>query len=359
MSACALLVIGVLALSFARGRVGLRAVGLCARPALWREFLAHEYPRADQKGDAHNRRRGERGEILQHGGYLDLLASRGQPVAVPALALYPQAPASPVRRSPGREDQGNEAAGPHQEPRKPLQAEQHAGVSERVRLNPVQVEELGHAVIVRAEQLGVHFRRDRRPADFGETVTGEEGDGEGQHENARYAHRPGTVKQLIDDEVPDARAPPALINRDGAELRQVVPHNVQRAAPDNGPVSGRLGDGELKDVFVKVHRVLLEQPPRAHVLLDQLADFWYVPRARLPDYVLHRGTSVALNYNRPATPSIAATARMLRLATAPSLCDVGPPRPLPQSGQSARANGFIVIITQILLIRFATGWASD
>src|SRR3984957_20357287 len=305
MSACALLVIGVLALSSARGRVGLHAAGLCARPALWREFLAHEYPRADQKGDAHNRRRGAAGEILQHGGYLDLLASRGQPVAVPALALYPQAPASPVRRSPGREDQGNEAARPHQEPRKPLQAQQHAGVSERVRLNPVQVEELGHAVIVRAEQLGVHFRRDRRPADFGETVTGEEGDGEGQHENAGYAHRPSTIKQLIDDEVPDARAPPALINRDGAELRQVVPQNVQRAASDNGAVSGRLGDGELKDVFVKVHRVLLEQPPRAHVLIDQLADFWHVPRARLPHYVLHRGTSVALNYNRPATPSIA------------------------------------------------------
>src|ERR1700730_8526596 len=120
MSACALLVIGVLALSSARGRVGLHAAGLWARPALWRGVLAHEYPRADQKGDAHNRRRGERGEILQHGGYLDLLASRGQPVAVPALALYPQAPAAPVRRAPVREGQGNEAARPHQEPRKTL-----------------------------------------------------------------------------------------------------------------------------------------------------------------------------------------------------------------------------------------------
>jgi len=95
--------------------------------------------------------------------------------------------------------------------------------------------------------------------------------------------------------VADARAPPALINRDGAELRQVVPHNVQRAASDNGAVSGRLRDGELKDVFVKVHRVLVEQPPRAYVLVDQLADFWHVPRARVPHYVLHRGTTVALN----------------------------------------------------------------
>jgi hypothetical protein len=137
-------------------------------------------------------------------------------------------------------------------------------------------------------------------------MAGEEGDGEGQHENARYAYRPGAFKQLIDDEVPDASAPPALINRDGAKLRQVVPHNMERAASDNGAVSGRLGDSELKDVLVKVYRVLLEQPPRADVLIDQLADFRDVPRARLPHYVLHRGTTVALNYNRAATPSIGA-----------------------------------------------------
>jgi hypothetical protein len=126
-------------------------------------------------------------------------------------------------------------------------------------------------------------------------VAGEEGDGEGQHENARYAYRPGAVKQLIDDEVPDARALPALVNGDGAELGQIVPHNVQRAASDNSGVSGCLGDGELKDVFVKVHVVLLEQPSGADVLIDQPADFRDVPRARLPHYVLHRGTTVALN----------------------------------------------------------------
>ena len=39
---------------------------LAARPALRRQFLAHQYPRAGQKGGTDNRRRGERGEILQH-----------------------------------------------------------------------------------------------------------------------------------------------------------------------------------------------------------------------------------------------------------------------------------------------------
>src|ERR1700758_301741 len=150
--------------------------------------------------------------------------SRG---AVPALALYPQAPTSDVRRR-GAGPGATMRAGRTRMRGILLQTKQHAGVSKRVRLNPVQVEELRHAVIVRAEQLGVHFRRDRRPADFGETVAGEERHREGQHENTGYAHRPGAVKQLIHDEVPDARAPPALINRDGAKLSQVVPQNMQR-----------------------------------------------------------------------------------------------------------------------------------
>jgi hypothetical protein len=59
MSACAVLVIGVLMPSLVRGRLG-------ARSAPWRQFPAHKHPRTDQKGGADNRRRGERGEILQH-----------------------------------------------------------------------------------------------------------------------------------------------------------------------------------------------------------------------------------------------------------------------------------------------------
>ena len=70
MSACALLVIGALALSFVAGRSGLRA-----RPALWRQFSAYENPRADEKGGADNRRRRKCGEILHHEGYPGL---RGQ-----------------------------------------------------------------------------------------------------------------------------------------------------------------------------------------------------------------------------------------------------------------------------------------
>jgi hypothetical protein len=66
MSLCALLVIGMLRLSPVSGRIGLSA-----RSAFWRQFPAHECPRANQKGGADNRRRGERGEILEHERYLD------------------------------------------------------------------------------------------------------------------------------------------------------------------------------------------------------------------------------------------------------------------------------------------------
>jgi hypothetical protein len=66
MSASALLVVHGLMRSFVRDRSGSSAFS-----ALWCQFPAHDRPRADKKGDADNRRRGERGEILQHERYLD------------------------------------------------------------------------------------------------------------------------------------------------------------------------------------------------------------------------------------------------------------------------------------------------
>ena len=75
MSASALLVIRVLMGSFVLGRFGL-----CALPSFWPQLLAHDRPCADQKGDADNRRRGERGEILQHERTSTHVVSRGPPL---------------------------------------------------------------------------------------------------------------------------------------------------------------------------------------------------------------------------------------------------------------------------------------
>jgi hypothetical protein len=98
MSASALLLISMLARRLVSGCPGLRA-----RPALWRQFPAHDGPRAHEKSDADNRRRGERGEILQHERFLDLYgqsrsAKCGTGIAwrpdrlvmCPQYALYPQ-----------------------------------------------------------------------------------------------------------------------------------------------------------------------------------------------------------------------------------------------------------------------------
>jgi hypothetical protein len=55
------------------GRLVSGRCGLCACPPLWCQFPSHDGPRTDQKGDTDNRRRGERGEILQHGRFLSRL----------------------------------------------------------------------------------------------------------------------------------------------------------------------------------------------------------------------------------------------------------------------------------------------
>ncbi len=156
MSACALLVIGALLRSFRGGRRGLPA-----RPALWRQFPAHECPGANQKGNADNRRRRKCGEILEHECYLGLHSQSrsaaysagitrrpGTTCDVPASATLPartgaaradRRPAATARRGapPSLTARGSSS-----------QTQQHARVSQCVRLNPVQVEELGHAVQV-------------------------------------------------------------------------------------------------------------------------------------------------------------------------------------------------------------------
>jgi hypothetical protein len=90
------------------------------------------------------------------------VATRPDCMFCPHLALYP------ARRRRGAAH--------------PSQPQKHARVPQRVRLHPVQVKELRHAIVVGAKQLGVHFWRYRGAVDFGETVAGEEGHRESEHE---------------------------------------------------------------------------------------------------------------------------------------------------------------------------------
>lgn len=52
----------------------------------------------------------------------------------------------------------------------PSETQEHARVPQGVGLHPIQIEELRDPVIVRPQQLCVHLRRNRRSADFSESV---------------------------------------------------------------------------------------------------------------------------------------------------------------------------------------------
>jgi hypothetical protein len=84
-----------------------------------------------------------------------------------------------------------------------------------------------------------------------------------------------------------------LVDRDRADLSEILPHNVQRSAANDVAEIRTLGDAELLDVFVEIHGGLVEQAPGSYVLVDQGTDYMHVAGARLPDCVPHRGTTVS------------------------------------------------------------------
>ena len=50
--------------------------------------------------------------------------------------------------------------------------------------------------------------------------------------------------------LPDAGAADALVNGHGAQLGEILPHNMQRPASNDGAAVGTLGHAELEDVLV-------------------------------------------------------------------------------------------------------------
>ena len=81
----------------------------------------------------------------------------------------------------------------------PSEGAQHPGVAEGVGLDPLEVQELRDALVVRAQQLGVDLRRDGLTIDRGEAVAGEEGDLEGQAEDPLDAEVAGVLQQHLED----------------------------------------------------------------------------------------------------------------------------------------------------------------
>src|SRR3954451_1831350 len=140
---------------------------------------------------------------------------------------------------------------------KSLERQQHSGISKDVGLHVRQVEELGDTGVVGAAHLLVDLRSDRRALDLLEAVPGEELDLEGEHEDPLQVQFPGHVQQAVHDRVPHALTPDLRVYRDGADLAEVRPQHVQRAAADQLTVG--LGDPELLDRLVERHQIFLQQ----------------------------------------------------------------------------------------------------
>ena len=140
-----------------------------------------------------------------------------------------------------------------------------------------QVEELRNAVVVRTEQLGEDHRVNRGPVDHPEPVPGEEVHLEGEAEHPSQTETTGPVQQCAEQAVPDAAAAASRVHGKRADLGEVRPHDVQRAAPDD--LSGLVErDLELLDRLEVADELLGQQDALVGVLLDEIPDGDHVTR---------------------------------------------------------------------------------
>src|SRR5690606_26527517 len=128
------------------------------------------------------------------------LAGRTAPPPAPSgrsrsfFRMVHGAPASVPGRSPG-------GAGPRSDRARGarfVEVDQHPGVAQGVRLDPLQVEEFGDALVVGAQELLVDPGRDGGALDRLEAVPAEEGGLEGEAEDPADAEFAGAGEELGD-----------------------------------------------------------------------------------------------------------------------------------------------------------------
>ena len=162
-----------------------------------------------------------------------------------------------------------------------LENPQHPGVAQGVRLDPLQVEELGDALVVAAQQLGVDLGVDGLALDRLEPVPGEERGLEGEAEQPAQAEPPGPLDEPLEHGRADPGAEHRGVDGQGAHLPEVLPEHVQGAAADDPPVD--LGDDEVGDRLVVGDGLLVQQHPPLGQRRHERADGADVGRARGPD----------------------------------------------------------------------------
>jgi hypothetical protein len=132
-----------------------------------------------------------------------------------------------------------------------------------------QVQELRHTGVVGAQHRGEHVRLHGRTVDLDEPVPGEELLLEREHEQSLQTQLACAVDERADDGVPHTAPEDARVHRDGADLAEVLPEHVQRAAADHLAVELRYQ--ELRHGLVERDHLLGEQHPPCvgvHELFD-------------------------------------------------------------------------------------------
>jgi hypothetical protein len=110
---------------------------------------------------------------------------------------------------------------------------QHPGVAQGVGLDPLEVQELRDPLVVGPQQLDVHRGVDRLALDRGEPVPTEEAGLEGEAEQSRETELLGPQDETLEDAAPQPVPEERRLDREGADLTEVLPEHVQRPAADD------------------------------------------------------------------------------------------------------------------------------
>jgi len=129
-----------------------------------------------------------------------------------------------------------------------LEPQQHPGVAQRVRLDRVQVEELGDPLVVGPKQLRVYLGGDGSSPDLVEPLPGEEVHFEGEHEDASHAQFAGRGDQRVHEPAADALPLQSRVDDERVQFERVR-IAAHAADPAQQSFAVQRGEGEALGII--------------------------------------------------------------------------------------------------------------
>lgn len=124
--------------------------------------------------------------------------------------------------------------------------------------------------------MGVDLRLDGLSFDGAETVSGEEVDFKGEAEDSGDAD----VLCVCDESIDEGRAHSSSMSvrgdGEGADLGEVFPHDMERAATQELTLVGVSDDAEFSETFVISHGVFSDEDALSRIGSDQVSDARHV-----------------------------------------------------------------------------------